>query len=60
MTALASQVAVALQNARRFEAVQSSERLIRSIIDATPDWIFVKDRAASHGFDKRVLCTCFR
>ena len=44
MTALASQVAVALQNARRFEAVQSSERLIRSIIDATPDWIFVKDR----------------
>jgi PAS domain S-box-containing protein len=44
MTALASQVAVALQNARRFEAVQSSERLIRSIIDSTPDWIFVKDR----------------
>ncbi len=44
MTALASQVAVALQNARRFEAVQSSESLIRSIIDSTPDWIFVKDR----------------
>ncbi len=44
MTALASQVAVALQNARRFEAVQSSERLIHSIIDSTPDWIFVKDR----------------
>ena len=60
MTALASQVAVALQNARRFEAVQSSERLIHSIIDSTPDWIFVKDLPASHGLDQRGFRPCLR
>ena len=55
MTALASQVAVALQNARRFEAVQSSERLIHSIIDSTPDWIFVKDRQHRMVIDERLV-----
>jgi PAS domain S-box-containing protein len=51
MTTLASQVAVALQNARQYQhteaalaEVQASQVLLRSIIDATPDWIFVKDR----------------
>ena len=49
-TTLASQVAVALQNARQYEQTQEaltrteqSQQLLRSIIDATPDWIFIKD-----------------
>lgn len=40
---LASQVAVALNNARQYQRTRASEKLIRSIVDATPDWIFVKD-----------------
>ena len=43
-TTLASQVAIALQNARQYEQTQESEQLIRTVIDSTPDWIFVKDR----------------
>ena len=41
---LAAQVAVALQNARRYQQTVESELLTRTIIDATPDWIFIKDR----------------
>jgi GAF domain-containing protein len=50
-TTLASQVAVALQNAHQYEQTQAaleqteqSQQLLRSIIDATPDWIFIKDQ----------------
>ena len=49
-TTLASQTAVALQNARQYNTLQRSqesirerETLLRTIIDSTPDWIFVKD-----------------
>ncbi|MGD9101761.1 MAG: GAF domain-containing protein, partial [Anaerolineae bacterium] len=49
---MADQVANAIENARLFEQTQStlaearqSEQLLRSIIDATPDLIFVKDSA---------------
>jgi PAS domain S-box-containing protein len=41
---LASQIAVALQNARRYSQIRESEQLVRTIIDATPDWIFIKDQ----------------
>jgi PAS domain S-box-containing protein len=51
LTTLASQVAVALQNVGQYQQtqaalaeVQQSQVLLRSIIDATPDWIFIKDR----------------
>lgn len=44
-TTLAAQIAVALQNARRYQQTRQSEQLVRTIIDATPDWIFIKDRA---------------
>lgn len=51
LTAIANQVAIALQNARHFETTQStltevrqSQELLQTIIDATPDWIFIKDR----------------
>jgi len=51
LTAIANQVAIALQNARHFEQtqttlaeVQQSQELLGSIIDATPDWIFIKDQ----------------
>ncbi len=51
LTAIANQVAIALQNARHFEEtaatlveVQESQQLLQTIIDATPDWIFIKDR----------------
>ncbi len=43
-TTLASQVAVALQNARQYAQTQESEQLTRSVIDSTPDWIFIKDQ----------------
>jgi PAS domain S-box-containing protein len=43
-TTLASQVAVALQNARQYAQTQESEQLTRTVIDSTPDWIFIKDR----------------
>ncbi|MCA9872569.1 MAG: GAF domain-containing protein [Anaerolineales bacterium] len=56
-TALAAQTAVALQNSRQYaetqrvltevrrtqQAIQKNETLLRTIIDSTPDWIFVKD-----------------
>ena len=42
-TTLASQVAVALQNAEQYHQVRESEALVRNIIDSTSDWIFVKD-----------------
>jgi len=48
---LASQVAVAIQNARLYAQVQTvlndtrqSQDLLRTVIDATPDWILVRDR----------------
>jgi GAF domain-containing protein len=48
---LVAQAAAIIQNARLFEQttstladVRESERLLRSIIDATPDWIFIKDQ----------------
>ncbi len=44
LSTLASQVAVALQNARQYTRVQESERLTSTVINATPDWIFIKDR----------------
>jgi len=37
-TTLATQVAAAVQNARLFGAVESSQLLMRTIIDTTPDW----------------------
>lgn len=50
-TTLASQVAVALQNATQYQQTQKaleemkrSQDLLRTVIDATPDWIFIKDR----------------
>ncbi|MEJ2746466.1 MAG: GAF domain-containing protein [Anaerolineae bacterium] len=43
-TTLAAQTAVAVQNARLFTQSEERETLMRTIIDSTPDWIFVKDR----------------
>ncbi|MCB0190314.1 MAG: PAS domain-containing protein [Anaerolineae bacterium] len=50
-TTLASQIAVALQNAIQYQETQkaliemeNSQDLLRTVIDATPDWIFIKDR----------------
>ena len=50
LQSIANQIAVALQNARQYQTVQRSqeslqerETLMRTIIDSTPDWIFVKD-----------------
>ncbi len=44
LSTLGSQIAVALQNARQYSQLQQSEQLTRSIIDSTPDWIFIRDR----------------
>lgn len=48
---VAEQVALALESARLFEQTQAAlyesqeaQKLIRSVIDSTDDWIFVKDR----------------
>ena len=43
LTTLASQVAVSLLNATQYEAVRQSEALVHTVIDSTPDWIFIKD-----------------
>ena len=43
-TTLASQVASAVQTARSFTKVKEAEQLTRTIIDATTDIIFMKDR----------------
>lgn len=42
-TTLAAQIAVAYQNARQYQQTQQSEALVRTIIDASPDWIYIKD-----------------
>ena len=51
LTAIANQVAIALQTARQFEETQSalaevrqSQELLQTIMNATPDWIFIKDQ----------------
>jgi PAS domain S-box-containing protein len=50
-TTLAGQIGVALRNARLYEQIQTalqetqqSQRLLQSVINATPDWIFIKDQ----------------
>ena len=50
-TALAAQIAIAVQNARAFaqmeearQEIERSQSFLRSIIDVTPDWVFAKDR----------------
>ncbi len=42
-TALATQIAVALKNANQYQQTRQSEQLVRTIIDATPDWIYIRD-----------------
>src|SRR5574341_37630 len=44
MSTFAAQIATAAQNALAFTSVEESERLLRAIINATDDWIFVKDQ----------------
>jgi PAS domain S-box-containing protein len=39
---LAAQIAVAIQNARTFEQVEESQGLLRSVLDASTDWIWAK------------------
>ncbi|MBN1139074.1 MAG: response regulator [Anaerolineae bacterium] len=48
---LAGQIAVAIQNTNLLEQSQAmlakareSEQMLRTVIDATPDWIFIKDQ----------------
>jgi PAS domain S-box-containing protein len=41
---LAGQLAIAIMNARQNRAVQDNQRLMRTIIDTSPDWIVVKNR----------------
>jgi len=41
---VANQVAIALQNARTYSEVREQGILTRTIIDSTPDWIFIKDQ----------------
>ncbi|MBI5958745.1 MAG: GAF domain-containing protein, partial [Chloroflexi bacterium] len=43
-TTLAGQVSAALRNVSLFETVEEREQLLRTIINTTPDWIYVKDR----------------
>ena len=43
-TILGNQIAVAVQNARTYLRVQDDNKLLDSIVNGTPDWIFLKDR----------------
>ncbi|HXU94745.1 MAG TPA: EAL domain-containing protein, partial [Gallionella sp.] len=40
----AHMTSLAIERKRTEEALRHSEQLMRTVIDATPDWIFVKDR----------------
>jgi PAS domain S-box-containing protein len=40
---LCSQIAIAIESKRLLDAVQQSERLMRTLIDAVPDYIYAKD-----------------
>ncbi len=42
---VAHQLAQALEQFRAFDDTQTSQRLLRTIIDTSPDWIFAKDTA---------------
>lgn len=65
-TTLATQIAVALRNASLFQQtqaalteVQQSQQLLQTVIDAAPDWIFIKDRdyryrLVNRGYAKRL------
>jgi len=44
LQSIANQVAVAVQNARSYTEAREAQKLTRTIIDSTNDWIFVKDR----------------
>jgi len=44
LQSIANQVAVAVQNARSYSESQESQKLTRSVIDSTDDWIFIKDQ----------------
>ncbi|HEX3049876.1 MAG TPA: GAF domain-containing protein, partial [Aggregatilineaceae bacterium] len=41
---LAGQIAAAVVNAQAFDETERAQRLMTSIIDTSPDWIYVKDR----------------
>lgn len=41
---IASRLATTIENRRLLEQAEQSHKLLRSVIDATPDWIFVKDQ----------------
>ncbi len=43
LTTLASQVAVSLLNAIQYDEIRQSEMLVRTVVDSTSDWIFIKD-----------------
>lgn len=43
-TTLASQVASAVQNTRLYSETLEAQKLTRSVIDSTDDWIFIKDQ----------------
>ncbi len=44
LQSIANQVAVAVGNARSYDKVREAEKLTRSVIDSTDDWIFIKDQ----------------
>ena len=48
---LCGQIAIAMESTRLLDNVQQSEQLMRTLIDAIPDYIYAKDLAGRHILD---------
>ena len=59
MTTLGQQIAVAVQNARAYDQTEQERRLLNSIITASPDWIFVKDRSFRYAVVNEAFATWY-
>ncbi len=58
-TVLAGQMAIAIVNARQNRSIQENQRLMRTIIDASPDWIFVKNQEHRYQLVNQAYATSF-
>lgn len=58
-TVLAGQLAISIVNARQNRTMQENQRLLRTIINTTPDWIFVKDRQHRYQLVNRAYANAF-
>ncbi len=59
ISAFANQTAIALENARTRQSLESSKRFLEKVIDSSPDPIFIKDRQHRILNVNRALCDIY-